>query len=325
MNITRLTNFAAPRTASRQANSSADRSSDDEIADLRARFAKLERELHPPPPPKTDAEREARYVREVAAINFPFADLGLARRLGRAEGRANAEFVETRARLFPDSGASWLEVSGTLAMFDLPDSPLTQTFGLGLHEPPSPALLACLEEFFQTRGAPVFHEMCPLADLTLLSESGYRPVEFSNVMYRPLDSHRAGAARLIEVGEEDLWARTAAAGWGDLPGLSDLMAISVRCPGSRPFLAERAGRPVAAGMLHVHEGVSLLAGASTLPEARGQGAQRALLEARLADAAEQGAELAMVVAPPGSASQRNAERQGFRIAYTRVKWTSRPA
>jgi hypothetical protein len=25
-------------------------------------------------------------------------------------------------------------------------------------------------------------------------------------------------------------------------------------------------------------------------------------------------------AAPGSASQRNAERQGFRIAYTRMKW-----
>jgi hypothetical protein len=28
----------------------------------------------------------------------------------------------------------------------------------------------------------------------------------------------------------------------------------------------------------------------------------------------------MMVALPGSASQRNAERQGFRIAYTRTKW-----
>jgi hypothetical protein len=24
--------------------------------------------------------------------------------------------------------------------------------------------------------------------------------------------------------------------------------------------------------------------------------------------------------PPGGASQRNAERHGFRIAYTRIKW-----
>jgi hypothetical protein len=27
-----------------------------------------------------------------------------------------------------------------------------------------------------------------------------------------------------------------------------------------------------------------------------------------------------MVAQPGSASQRNAERHGFRIAYTRTKW-----
>jgi hypothetical protein len=28
----------------------------------------------------------------------------------------------------------------------------------------------------------------------------------------------------------------------------------------------------------------------------------------------------MMCAQPGSASQRNAERHGFRIAYTRTKW-----
>jgi hypothetical protein len=28
----------------------------------------------------------------------------------------------------------------------------------------------------------------------------------------------------------------------------------------------------------------------------------------------------MMGALPGSASQRNAERNGFRIAYTRIKW-----
>jgi hypothetical protein len=33
----------------------------------------------------------------------------------------------------------------------------------------------------------------------------------------------------------------------------------------------------------------------------------------------------MMGAEPGSASQRNAERQGFRIAYTRIKWHLPPA
>jgi predicted acetyltransferase len=66
--------------------------------------------------------------------------------------------------------------------------------------------------------------------------------------------------------------------------------------------------------------VALLAGASTIPESRRQGAQLALLDNRLRYAAEQGCDLAMMCALPGSASQRNAERQGFRIAYTRIKW-----
>jgi GNAT superfamily N-acetyltransferase len=66
--------------------------------------------------------------------------------------------------------------------------------------------------------------------------------------------------------------------------------------------------------------VVVLAGASTIPSARRQGAQRALLAARLGYARETGCDLAMMCAEPGSASQRNGERQGFRIAYTRTKW-----
>ena len=37
-------------------------------------------------------------------------------------------------------------------------------------------------------------------------------------------------------------------------------------------------------------------------------------------ALEHGCDLAMMVAEAGSDSQRNAERQGFQVAYTRIKW-----
>jgi GNAT superfamily N-acetyltransferase len=57
-----------------------------------------------------------------------------------------------------------------------------------------------------------------------------------------------------------------------------------------------------------------------MPIARGRGAQRALLAARLQYARDHGAELAMMVAAPGSASQRNAQRVGFQVVYSRVKW-----
>jgi hypothetical protein len=44
-----------------------------------------------------------------------------------------------------------------------------------------------------------------------------------------------------------------------------------------------------------------------------------LLGARLRFAVEQRCDLAMMCAAPGSASQRNAERTGSRIAYTRLE------
>jgi GNAT superfamily N-acetyltransferase len=71
----------------------------------------------------------------------------------------------------------------------------------------------------------------------------------------------------------------------------------------------------------VHDGVAIFAGASTIPAWRRRGAQQALLETRFQYALQAGCDLAMMVAEPGSSSQRNAERQGFRIAYTRTKWT----
>ena len=71
--------------------------------------------------------------------------------------------------------------------------------------------------------------------------------------------------------------------------------------------------------------MAILAGASTVPSARNRGAQRALLQARLRIAAERGCDLVMMGASPGSTSQKNAERQAFRIAYTRIKWQRRQA
>jgi GNAT superfamily N-acetyltransferase len=64
----------------------------------------------------------------------------------------------------------------------------------------------------------------------------------------------------------------------------------------------------------------LFAGAATVPELRRRGLQAALLEERMRYASDHGCDLAMMVAEAGSLSQRNAERQGFRVAYTRLKW-----
>ena len=266
--------------------------------------------------------------------SYPFSDLALARRLERTEAHGNAAFVEARAQAFPDSGAKWIDVDGTYAMFDGPTSPISQTFGLGMFHPLTAERLDRIETFLKGRGADVFHEVSPLADPTtfaLLNERGYRPIEFTSVLFRPINPdvvlsaspNRNVKVRVTSENEKALWSDVAFEGWSEFTELSDFLRDMGKvhaCSRSPSFLAELDDQPIATGMLTIHEGVALLAGASTIPTARRQGAQLALLEARLRYGAEHGCDIAMMAALPGSASQRNAERHGFRIAYTRIKW-----
>jgi hypothetical protein len=268
------------------------------------------------------------------ADNYPFADLTLARRLEATEAHGNVAFVEARAKALPESGATWIEVAGTYAMFDGPQSPISQTFGLGILHPVSAENLNRIENFFKERGADVLHEVSPMADPTafaLLNERDYKPVEFTSVLFRPISedivlsasTNRDVKVRVVADNERGRWSDTAYEGWSEFKELTEFlkdMGKVQACSSSPAFLAELNDEPIATGMLTIHDGVALLAGASTVPSARRQGAQLSLLEARLRYGAAQGCDIAMMAALPGSASQRNAERHGFRIAYTRIKW-----
>jgi len=167
--------------------------------------------------------------------------------------------------------------------------------------------------------------------LEILTARGYQPIELTSILYLPLADLKIPAGnpeirvRTTRPEEAELWASTAAEGWREFTAFDgdqmlSLMRIIAARDESPCFLAELNGHPIAAGGLVIHEGVAVLAGASTIPEWRKRGAQQALLKARLEFGAKQGCDLAMIGAEPGSISQRNAQRQGFRIAYTRIKW-----
>jgi GNAT superfamily N-acetyltransferase len=262
-----------------------------------------------------------------------FSDLSLSRRLERAEGRACVEFAEAQRRLHPESGADWIECAGAYAAFNGINSPVTQSFGLGIFEELSPASLDVVERFFLDRAAPVFHEVSPFAGvaaLDLLCLRNYRPIELSNVLYRsvenPLIEHQSQiSVRVIDPEESPLWTDVSTRGWAhEHPELRETLlqlgAIFSARQQSPCFLAEIDGEPGAAGVLSMHDNVALFGGASTVPELRRRGLQTALLHERMRYAFDHGCDLAMMVAVPGSDSQRNAERKGFRIAYTRTKW-----
>lgn len=111
---------------------------------------------------------------------------------------------------------------------------------------------------------------------------------------------------------------TAALGHADM--MREFATLNFSRDDSLCFAAEFDGQLAATGGVMVCGDVGVLAGASTIPEFRRRGAQNALLTARLKAVRERGCDIAMMAAEPGSASQRNAERNGFRIAYTRTKW-----
>jgi predicted N-acetyltransferase YhbS len=93
------------------------------------------------------------------------------------------------------------------------------------------------------------------------------------------------------------------AGWSDLSGSE----------GSRMFIAEIGGRPVAYGVMRrTDRGPWLLAGGVTLPEARGRGAYRALVRERWDAAVAMGAPA--LVTQAQAASRPILERLGFRSA-----------
>lgn len=265
------------------------------------------------------------------------ADHSLSQRLERAEGNACVQAALARQRLFPNCGADWNNLDGTYVVFDGPISPLTQGFGFGLFAPPSEATLDAIEHFYFEHGAPVQLELSPHAGvsaLEILCERGYGPVEISNVLYQPivksaLSIDSGPPAYPIGPGQASLFAEINLNAWThDYPDFADFLreagAIVPAREGTACFLADWEGIPSATGALCIHEGVALFGGAATLPEVRRRGLQTALLNARMRFAADEGCDLAMIVAQPGSRSQRNAERQGFQIAYTRIKWMKNP-
>lgn len=261
------------------------------------------------------------------------SDLALSRRLEDAEGTACAQFAGARSVLFHEPDAAWIEHDGTVAVFNGVDSPITQSFGLGLFAELTPESLDVIERFFLGHGAQPVHEVSPFAGvaaLDLLCQRNYRPIELSNVLYRPVEQPGASPSgpitvRVAEEDECEAWTEVNVKGWShDHPELMEFVRHAAKISFTRadtiPFLAKWEGTPGAAGVLCLHKGVALFGGSATIPELRRRGLQTALLHDRMRYAFEQECDLAMMVAEVGSSSQRNAERRGFRIAYTRTKW-----
>ncbi|MGA3098828.1 MAG: GNAT family N-acetyltransferase [Bryobacteraceae bacterium] len=249
-----------------------------------------------------------------------FADAALARRLEAGEAAI--------ARGCVRRGAEVLEVAGGCAVFAGAGSPLTQAVGLGLSGPVSPADLDSLAAFFRSRGAPLRIEVCPLADagfLEALAGRGCRVTEFNNVLAMPLAGYAVPPSprvRLIAPGEEDLWSLTVGRGFFEearlTPEEMDVGRDIAAMPSAQCYLAFEDGEAAGGAALAIGEGLATLFADSAIARFRRRGLHGELIAARLAEAAARGCDMAAACAQPGSVSQRNYERVGFRVVYSKA-------
>ena len=68
----------------------------------------------------------------------------------------------------------------------------------------------------------------------------------------------------------------------------------------------------------MRDGLAILFADSTIEPYRRHGLHRELIAARLNEALARGCDLATASTSPGSTSQRNYERMGFQVVYTKV-------
>jgi ribosomal protein S18 acetylase RimI-like enzyme len=262
-----------------------------------------------------------------------FVTLSFVKRLETAVALCGKECAEQAQSRIPGIEATVENIAGGIAVFAGVDSPITQAVGVGLDGPVTEVELDRLEDFYFSRGAPVNLELCPFIDpslVELLGKRPYRLAEFSNVLIRELHPEETFAPpaagvtmRVAEHHEAKDFTRILTEGFSDgAPVTQSLLDVVegffYRTAGCSIFAIVDGELAGGAG-LDIHDGIAVMAGASTLPRFRQRGAQNALLSERLARSAQSGCDLAMTITNPGTVSQRNSERAGFRIVYTRTK------
>lgn len=236
-----------------------------------------------------------------------------------------------------------LPLAGGFACAAAPGSPMNKVVGLGFGGTPDAASLDEVERALAAMQVPVQVELANLADPEVahtLTSRGYRLIGFENVLGLPLPARcEAGPGvpvRRCEPAELDAWADAVVDGFAHpddvgVPSHEDFPRDIVRAAvrdvekaGAVAYLA-LCGDVIAGGAsMRTTGGIAQLTGAATVPGFRRRGVQAALLAARLDDAAAAGCDIAVVTTAPGSTSQKNVQRVGFHLLYTRAVLVREP-
>lgn len=270
------------------------------------------------------------------AVSNLFCGIELGRRIERAEAALIGAAVAAAGRRGADGFV--LPLAGGVAAYAEPGAPFNKVVGLGFAGVPTEAGIGAVERAYADHGSPTPIELSTLADpriAELLGARGYRVVAFEDVLGCALGATPEPVPEGIEVRpasehELDAWVDVVVEGFAHPDGegvpspeefprdVVDRAERDFAEAGVTPYVAVVDGHIAGGGSMRVTDGVAQLTGAATAPDHRRRGVQAALLTARLRDAVDAGADIAVVTTAPGSLSQRNVQRRGFHLLYTRA-------
>ena len=262
-----------------------------------------------------------------------FVDKALARRLESCEEMPQVYYARIFQESRPEIGAVEEEICGGHMIFAGLGSPIGRVTGAGFDRTFTAEDLDRVEAFYRACKAPSQVDLTPMhepAVFEMFKERGYGIAELNNVLFRKLEAGERFPApsagceiRRSPASESDVTGAIVEDAFfpdGAPQAFQGLIAPLYQMQDALAFVATIDGKPVACGtgLVIAEHKVFALCGAGTLAEYRGRGLQTALLRARMAAALEAGCEYAVVVTQGGTTSQRNAERLGFRVAYSKV-------
>lgn len=262
-----------------------------------------------------------------------FVNAAFARRLESCEEMPQVYYARIFQKMRPEVGAAEQEICGGHMVFAGLGSPIGRATATGLDQPFTARHVDQIEAFYRERKAPSQVDLTPIHGpevFEMFKQRGYAIAELNNVLYRKLDKGEAYPAppahceirRSYREEAESTGAivETAFFPDGAPEPFRGLITPLYQMENALAFVAAIEGKPVACGtglVIPEHK-VFALCGAGTLADFRGRGLQTALLCARMEAALKAGCEYAVVVTQGGTTSQRNAERLGFRVAYSKV-------
>jgi ribosomal protein S18 acetylase RimI-like enzyme len=218
----------------------------------------------------------------------------------------------------------------------------SKALGFGFDEPVTAALMREVTEFYRAAGTPLAVLQLAPAVLppdwaAICAETGLEPGRHWVKLVG--ETERVAAAlpepktelviRQVEPADAGRWAQVMLDGFG-MPdgGVRPMLAAMVGRPELLPLAAWDADDLVATGAMRTHQSVGHVFCGATLPQARGRGAQSALIAARVQAASAAGLRWLVTetgAEEPGShnSSLHNMYRAGFELLYERQNWIFR--